>query len=246
MSTPEQPILNATGVSVRYGQGDREVWALSEVEFAVGAQEFISITGPSGSGKTSLLRLLAGLETPAAGLVTVDGRELTTLNDTELSKFRRETVAYVFQFFNLFPMLDASDNVAIPLRLAGMNTRLIRERVTRALSAVEMTERASHFPGQLSGGEMQRVAIARALATDARIILADEPTGNLDSVRSEQILALFRRAVDEDQRSVVLVTHDIEAAAAADRMITLRDGRIIDESDGGTAEIVELKSGKAS
>jgi putative ABC transport system ATP-binding protein len=173
--------------------------------------------------------------------VTVGDRDLDSLSDKDLSRFRRETTAYVFQFFNLFPVLDAEENVAVPLRLAGMSVLEIRARVAKALKAVEMTHRAHHYPAQLSGGEMQRVAIARALATQARVILADEPTGNLDSVRSEQILSLFRRAVDSEERSVVLVTHDIEAAAAADRMLTLRDGRIIDESDGAvTTEVVTL------
>jgi putative ABC transport system ATP-binding protein len=238
MSSENGAILKVDEVGVRYGEGDREVWALHEVSLAIHPGEFISITGPSGSGKTTLLRVLAGLEPPSCGQVYVDGRVLSTLSDADLSRFRRDTTSYVFQFFNLFPMLDAEDNVAIPLRLAGMGSRVIRERVTRALKSVEMTHRAHHYPGELSGGEMQRVAIARALATDARIILADEPTGNLDSVRSEQILALFRRAVDRDGRSVILVTHDVEAAASADRMLTLRDGRIVDETDANAAATV--------
>jgi putative ABC transport system ATP-binding protein len=243
MSQSNSAILRVEEASVRYGEGDREVWALNEVSVAVRPGEFISITGPSGSGKTTLLRVLAGLEPVTVGRVFVGDRELGSLTDTELSRFRRETTAYVFQFFNLFPMLDAEDNVAIPLRLAGLAGRAVKERVARALKSVEMTHRARHYPGELSGGEMQRVAIARALATDAKVILADEPTGNLDSVRTEQILGLFRRAVDRDGRSVVLVTHDVEAAAAADRMLTLRDGRIVDETDANApAEIVDLPS----
>ena len=222
-------IVELRGVSKRYGEDRRSVWAVRGVTLAVEPGEFVSIMGPSGSGKSTLLNLIAGVDAPTVGDVVVEGRSIRGLSDGELARLRRRTVAYVFQFFNLLPTLTASENIAVPLRADGRRNADTRDRVRRALEEVGLSERADHYPNELSGGEMQRVAIARALATDARVILADEPTGNLDTARSEEILGLLRVAVERDGRAVLLVTHDVRAAAYGDRLITLRDGRIVDE-----------------
>jgi putative ABC transport system ATP-binding protein len=216
-------------VTRRFGEGARAVWALRDVSLTLAAGELVTVMGPSGSGKSTLLNLIAGLDTADAGEVEVDGRRLSTLTDGDRARLRRRTLAFVFQTMNLLPTLTAAQNVAVPLRADGMARREADARVATALAAVGVAGRAGHYPGELSGGEMQRVAIARALATDARVILADEPTGNLDTVRGEEILELLRRAVDVDGRTVLLVTHDLRASAYGDRMLTLRDGRIVDE-----------------
>ncbi len=202
----------------------------------------MSITGPSGSGKSTLLNLIAGLDHPTAGEVRVHGERLQSMSGDALARMRREKVTFVFQFFNLLSNLTAEQNVTIPLRARGMRRAQIRERVDRALAQVGMSHRAGHYPEELSGGELQRVAIARALATEASIILADEPTGNLDSSRGEDILELLKRASENDGRAVILVTHDLRAAAYGDRILTLRDGRIVDEVQNApvSAQIVHL------
>lgn len=235
-------MIELESVSKRYGVGPEAVWALREVSLRVRRREFLAVMGPSGSGKSSLLNLIAGLDTPQAGAVRVGGALVGRLPDRELARLRRSTVAVIFQFFNLLPTLTAEQNVAVPLRADGQGRRETRERVARALEAVGMTHRARHYPNELSGGEMQRIAIARALATDASVVLADEPTGNLDSARGEEILELLRTSVDREGRTVVMVTHDVRAAAYGDRIITLRDGRIVDEVNGAgrTARILSL------
>jgi putative ABC transport system ATP-binding protein len=223
------PIVTLHAVSKRYGTGERAVWALHDVTLAVRPGEFVVVMGPSGSGKSTLLNLIAGLDVPDQGDVHVAGRPVAGLPDEELARMRRRTIAFIFQFFNLLPTLDAWDNVAVPLRADGVRRGELTERVTRALDAVGIAHRARHYPDEMSGGEMQRVAIARALATDARVLLADEPTGNLDTARSQEILALLRRAVDAEGRAIVMVTHDPRAAQYGDRVITLSDGRIAEE-----------------
>jgi putative ABC transport system ATP-binding protein len=223
------PLVTLDDVSKRYGTGDRAVWALRGVSIAVEPGEFVSITGPSGSGKSTLLNLIAGIDTPDHGEVRVGGVPIASLADADLARMRRRSLAYVFQFFNLLPTLSAAENVAVPLRADGMSRAEIRKRTERALEEVGLAARARHYPSELSGGEMQRVAIARALATDARLILADEPTGNLDTMRSEEVLELLRQSVDGDGRSVILVTHDLRAAAYGHRLLTLRDGCVVDE-----------------
>jgi putative ABC transport system ATP-binding protein len=227
--TTAAPVAVLQNLSKRYGDADRVVWAVRDVSLSIGAREFVSITGPSGSGKSTLLNLVAGLDVPTGGEVIVDGQSVAQRSARQMALFRRKTVAMIFQFFNLLPTLTALENVAVPLRADGMKRTEVNARVQRSLEAVGLSDRAGHYPGQLSGGEMQRVAIARALATDARLILADEPTGNLDTSRGEQILELLRRATDENGRSVLLVTHDMIAASYGDRLLTLRDGRIVDE-----------------
>jgi len=215
-------------VSKCYGSGVRLVWALRDVSLTVQPGEFVAITGPSGSGKSTLLNLVPGLERPTSGDVFVQGQAICSLRDRDLARLRRRTLGVIFQLFNLLPTLTAEENVAVPLR-ADRRRGDIEERVARALESVGLTGRADHYPQELSGGEMQRVAIARALATDARVILADEPTGNLDSVRGEEILELLRGLTEKEGRAVILVTHDLHAASYGDRLITLRDGRIVDE-----------------
>ncbi len=225
--TTSEPIVRFDRVSVRYGDGDRAVWALRDLSMEIQPGEFVTIMGPSGSGKTTLLNLAAGLQVPDSGRVLVDGQDLGVMSDTELAAVRRVQVAYVFQFFNLLPTLTARENVELPLRANGLRKSEIDERVREHLDLVGLGQRSGHFPRELSGGELQRIAIARALATRARVILADEPTGNLDSIRGEEILELLRQTVASDGRSVVLVTHDPRAAAYGDRMLTLRDGTIV-------------------
>lgn len=236
------PLVMVRNASKSYGEGDRTVWALRDVSLTVDAGEFVSIMGPSGSGKSTLLNLVAGLDTPTSGEVTLEGARVSDLSNRALATIRRRTIGIVFQFFNLLPTLTAEENVAVPLRADRRKTPEIRERATRALEAVGLSHRAHHYPDELSGGEMQRVAIARALATDARLILADEPTGNLDTDRGEEILELLKQATERDGRSVLLVTHDLRAAAHGDRLITLRDGSIVDEvqTASGSAQVVRL------
>jgi putative ABC transport system ATP-binding protein len=220
------PIVVLRQVSKRYGEGARAVWALREVSLAMVPGEIVAVMGPSGSGKSTLLNLVGGLDVPTTGTVLVEGRSIAELRAAELARLRRRQVAFVFQFFNLLPTLTAAQNVSVPLRADGRPRADVDELVAQALDTVGLGHRGDHRPDQLSGGEMQRVAIARALVTSARVILADEPTGNLDQARGEDILGLLRHAADVENRSVLLVTHDPRAASYADRVVTLSDGRV--------------------
>jgi putative ABC transport system ATP-binding protein len=224
--TNGQVAIEIERVSVTYGEGESAVAALDDVSLTVAQGEFVAIMGPSGSGKTTLLNVIAALQRPTSGRVTVAGFETTRATDVELSRMRRRSVATIFQFFNLLPQLTARENVALPLEADGMRAREVRERVGRAIEALGMTHRADHLPAEMSGGEMQRIAVARVLATDARVILADEPTGNLDSAHGAALMGLLRTIVDREQRTLVLVTHDASAAARGDRIVRLRDGRV--------------------
>jgi putative ABC transport system ATP-binding protein len=210
-----------------YRQGDAEVKALDGVTLEIGSGQFVAIVGPSGSGKSTLLHLLGGLDTPTSGEILIDGAPISRMSDDEVTIFRRRSIGFVFQFFNLMPTLSAEENVALPLLLDGRRARDVRPKVEAALDAVGLAHRRTHRPDELSGGEMQRVAIARALVIDPKVILADEPTGNLDSTTGEQILALIRNANRERGATVVMVTHDAKAAAHGSRVITLRDGRVV-------------------
>ncbi len=230
--TESSPLVSLASVSVRYGVGDTTVWALREVSLEVGPREMVTVRGPSGSGKSTLLNLIAGIERPTTGSVSVRGKDLSRVSARDLARLRRRDVACIFQFFNLLGTVNAWDNVALPLRADAVRGKALAERVDRALASVGLDDRATHYPDQLSGGEMQRVAIARALATEATILLADEPTGNLDSVRGQEVLELLRAAVERDGRSVILVTHDPQAAAYGDRTVLLRDGRRVAEVGG--------------
>jgi putative ABC transport system ATP-binding protein len=200
---------------------------------------FSAIMGPSGSGKSTLMHILAGLDRPTAGTVALDGTEITGLDDGELTSLRRDKFGFIFQFFNLLPVLTAEENIVLPLSIAGRRPE--REWVDRLIGTVGLEDRRTHLPSELSGGQQQRVAIARALVTRPAVVFADEPTGNLDSKASADVLALLRGAVDEFGQTVIMVSHDPEAAAHADRLIALRDGRIVHEAAPGSADdVIEL------
>jgi putative ABC transport system ATP-binding protein len=211
-----------------YRRGRQSIRALDGVSLSVGPGELLCIMGPSGSGKSTLLHLLGGLDQPTAGRIVVGGRDLAALSDEELTAFRRHEVGFVFQFFNLLPTLSAWENVAVPRLLDGQ--RLVRSRGDAAtlLAQVGLGERIDHRPAELSGGEMQRVAIARALINSPSLVLADEPTGNLDSRSGAQVLDLLRASATRGGRALVLVTHDEHVATVADRIVELADGRLVD------------------
>jgi len=225
LATP--PIVTAEDVARRYGSGDTAVDALRGVSLGVSRGELVAVMGPSGSGKSTLMHILAGLDKPSSGSVTVAGREITTMSDTELTKLRRAHIGFVFQFFNLLPMLTAEENVTLPARIAG--TRVDREWLETVLAKVGLGERRSHRPSELSGGQQQRVAIARALLARPSVLFADEPTGNLDSATSAEILETLRDAVESYGQTTIMVTHDPRAAAIADRVLHFADGRIVEE-----------------
>ena len=213
-----------------YGKGDTRVKALDQVNLAVEAGNFVAVMGPSGCGKSTLLHLLGGLDKPTGGEVLIDGQPLSGLNDQALAELRRRKIGFVFQFFNLIPVLDATENAALPLLLDGVALSAAREQAGAWLERVGLSDRAGHRPDQLSGGQQQRVAIARALAAEPALILADEPTGNLDTRASDEIAGLLRLVADEWGRSVIMVTHDPRIAAYADRIIFLKDGSIVNET----------------
>jgi putative ABC transport system ATP-binding protein len=226
----KSPAIRVESVSKRYRRGHRDVLALDDLSLVVPRGEFLSIMGPSGSGKSSLLNLLAGLDTPTAGRIVVDDVPITGIGDDALTELRRTRLGIVFQFFNLLPSISALDNVALPLSAAGVAHTEAARRAQAALERVALADRRNHLPEELSGGEMQRVAIARALVIDPAIVLADEPTGNLDSWAGADILRLLRDYNRTQGVTIVLVTHSHTAAAYGDRLITLRDGKIVDDA----------------
>jgi putative ABC transport system ATP-binding protein len=232
----DSPIVSATDVGRTFGEGDAAVRAIDGVTVDFPEGKFTAIMGPSGSGKSTLMHCLAGLDRPTSGSVTVDGTELATLDDGELTKLRRDKIGFVFQFFNLVPVLTAEENILLPLSLAGRKPD--QRRIDQLVAAVGLGGRLSHRPSELSGGEQQRVAIARALASAPAVVFADEPTGNLDSKSSDEVLDLLRRAVDEFGQTVVMVTHDAHSASFADRILVLVDGRIVRDEGSATAEEV--------
>jgi putative ABC transport system ATP-binding protein len=230
------PAVALDGVTKTYGRGEGLVRALDDVSLAFESGTFTAIMGPSGSGKTTLLQIAAGLDRPDRGSVRIGPTEVTALGGRRLARLRRRHVGFVFQSFNLLPSLTAAQNVVLPLRLAGER---VRRSVGRdALARVGLGDRAGQRPAQLSGGQQQRVAIARALVTEPEVIFADEPTGALDSRSARDVLALLREATDGDGRTVVMVTHDAVAAAIADRVVFLADGRIVDELGAPQAQLV--------
>ncbi len=221
-------ILHTQGLRKRYQMGEVTVDALKGVDLTIRQGEFVAIMGPSGSGKSTLLHLMGGLDTPSDGQITLAGRRLAHLSDDEMTIIRRRQVGFVFQFFNLLPTLSAAENVALPLLIDGKRIADYQARIDGLLELVGLADRKDHRPDQLSGGEQQRVAIARALVTEPDVVLADEPTGNLDTTSGEEILRLLRRACDQKGQTIVVVTHDPQAAEHADRLVHLRDG-LIDE-----------------
>ena len=230
-------MIHLENVAKAYRQGTSPVQALAGASLDVAKGEFLSLMGASGSGKSTMLHLIGGLDVPDSGSIRVGGQELSRLSDDALTIFRRRHIGFVFQFFNLLPTLTAEENVALPLLLDGKSMREVRPRVAAMLERVGLEGRRSHMPDALSGGEMQRVAIARALVIEPMILLADEPTGNLDSKTGEDVLQLIRETAERTAQTVVVVTHDARAAAYGDRIVTMRDGRIVDTLNGRVAEI---------
>jgi putative ABC transport system ATP-binding protein len=223
-------LVKAENLTKIYGTGEAAVTALDHVRLTVEAGEFVAIMGPSGCGKSTLLHLLGGLDRPTEGTVSIDGQELTSLTDTALAELRRRRIGFVFQFYNLLPVLNATENAALPLLLDGVRAAAANGRGAEWLRKVGLPDRAKHRPSQLSGGQQQRVSIARALVADPALVLADEPTGNLDTRSSDEIAGLLRKVADEWGRAVVIVTHDPRIAAYADRIVFLKDGTVVDET----------------
>ena len=220
-------VIVARDVTRRYGEGETAVDALRGVSVDIAPGEATAVMGPSGSGKSTLMHILAGLDKPTSGDVAVAGTEITTLGDNDLTKLRREHIGFVFQFYNLLPMLDAKENILLPLTIAGVKPE--DGWFEQLVADVGLTDRLSHRPAELSGGQQQRVAIARALVSKPTVLFADEPTGNLDSSTSHEILELLRSSVDEYGQTIVMVTHDARAAAMAHRVLFLADGEVVRE-----------------
>jgi putative ABC transport system ATP-binding protein len=232
-------VVQALDVVRRYGEGETAVDALRGVSLDVAAGELVAVMGPSGSGKSTLMHILAGLDKPTSGTVTIAGQEITQLFDRQLTLLRRQHIGFVFQFFNLLPMLTAEENVVLPLSIAGVEPE--KQWIDDLLERIGITDRRTHRPSELSGGQQQRVALARSLVTRPTILFADEPTGNLDSKTSGEILELLRDSVNAYGQTMVMVTHEPRAAAIADRVLFLADGLIVRELRGATAaEVLDV------
>ena len=230
------PIVTAVDLHRRFGEGEAAVEALDGVSLELPKGAFTAIMGPSGSGKSTLMHVLAGLDRPTSGSVAIDGVELGGLDDKRLTELRRDKVGFIFQSFNLLPVLNAQENIELPLKIAGRDVDPTwRDQL---VETVGLGDRLAHRPSELSGGQQQRVAVARALISKPAVVFADEPTGNLDSTSSAEVLALLRRSVDELGQTVVMVTHDANAAAIADRIVVLADGRIV--RDGSANSVDEV------
>jgi putative ABC transport system ATP-binding protein len=233
VATTSAVVTGATITRV-YGEGDAAVQALRGVSVAFQPGTFSAVMGPSGSGKSTLMHILAGLDQPTSGTVTIAGTNITELGDKQLTLLRREKIGFVFQFFNLLPMLTAEENIVLPLKIGG--TAIDQPFVDEIIRTVGLDDRRTHRPAQLSGGQQQRVAIARALASKPAVVFADEPTGNLDSASSDEVLKLLRDAVDRLGQTIVMVTHDARAASVADRIVYLDDGKIVRDQAAGTVD----------
>jgi putative ABC transport system ATP-binding protein len=227
-------IVQARDLTRRYGEGEAAVDALAGVSVDFPPGRFAAIMGPSGSGKSTLMHILAGLDRPTAGAVSIGGVDLTELGDSELTQLRRDRVGFIFQTFNLLPVLNGEENILLPLSIAGRKPD--REWFDRLVDTVGIRDRLTHRPAELSGGQQQRVAVARALISRPTVVFADEPSGNLDSKASNDVLELLRHAVDDFSQTVVMVTHDAHAASFADRLLVLADGRIVHDGDAVTSE----------
>jgi putative ABC transport system ATP-binding protein len=233
---PMSHILETSGLRKQYQMGEVTVEALCGVDFVVHKGEFVAVMGPSGSGKSTLLHLMGGLDSPSDGQVVLAGKQLAQMSDDQITIVRRRQVGFIFQFFNLLPTLTAAENVALPLLIDGKHIQEYNDRIDKLFKLVGLGSRRNHKPDQLSGGEQQRVAIARALVTEPDIILADEPTGNLDSKSGSAILNLLRRACDQEGQTIVMVTHDPRAASYADRVVFLRDGQMVQQLDNSPGQ----------
>lgn len=223
-------VVRTESLTKIYGQATHEVRALDNVSFSVDEGEFVAIMGPSGSGKSTLLYMLGGLEKPTSGHIWLAGQDLSTLKDKALARLRRQKIGFVFQFFNLIPVLTARENVAMPLILDGVPRAVALERADQTIEQMGLLDRKTHRPSELSGGQQQRIALARSLVTEPALLLSDEPTGNLDSKTSDEVITLLRRIVDDFGCTMVMVTHDARVAAHADRIVFLKDGQIVDEN----------------
>ncbi len=221
----DEIILKAENLVKTYGSGDTAVNALNGVSLEVKKGEFVAVVGQSGSGKSTLLHLLGAMDYPTSGSLTVDGQDVFTLKGEDLAEYRRRKVGFVFQFFNLLPVMTAKENIMIPLSLDGKTAD--KDYLNELAQAMGISERLDHYPHQLSGGQQQRVAIARAMITRPSVILADEPTGNLDSASGKEILALLKSTVRKYEQTLILITHDNSIAAEADRIITIKDGKLV-------------------
>ena len=228
------PVLETKNLTKHYRMGDVTVSALDGVDFSVERGEFVAIMGPSGSGKSTLLHLLGGLDTPSSGEIILAGQPLSGMSDDQITRFRRQKIGFIFQFYNLLPTLSASENVALPLLIEGVPATQYQQKVRDLLRRVDLEPRSGHLPDQLSGGQQQRVAIARAFANEPEIVLADEPTGNLDSRSGTAILELLRLTCRELGATIIMVTHDPRAASYADRVVFLKDGQIVHHLENGT------------
>src|SRR6201995_5836323 len=234
-------VVTATDLTRRYGSGEAAVDALRGVSISVREGELLAVMGPSGSGKSTLMHILAGLDKPTSGSVTIAGTEISDLDDAHLTRIRREHIGFVFQFFNLLPMLTAEENVTLPLSIAGEHPD--REWLEELLNATGLADRRKHRPSELSGGQQQRVALARALVTRPTILFADEPTGNLDSKTGGEILELLRDSARDYNQTIMMVTHEARAASIADRILFLADGLIVKElTDADQAQVLEVMS----
>ena len=228
-------VLETRNLVKSYGEGEASVQALKGVSLQIASGQYVAIVGPSGSGKSTLLTILGGIETPTSGQVLLEGTDLATLSDDDRTILRRRRIGFIFQAFNLLPNLTAKENVALPIELDGTSQKVAYEKAAAALEMVEMTHRLDHLPNALSGGEQQRVAVARALAIEPAILMADEPTGNLDSKQSHRISDLLQRLVTDRGQTIVMVTHDRTLAKKAFRVITMQDGLI--EFDGSSDDL---------
>lgn len=243
-------LLRTELLTKTYGNAAQPVRALDGVNLTIDDGEFVAIMGPSGSGKSTLLYLFGGLERPTSGNVWLRAQDLSSMDDDALSRLRRKEIGFVFQFFNLIPVLRAQDNVAMPLILDGVKRDEALRRASEVLTKVGLADRVEHRPAELSGGQQQRVALARALVTNPAVVLGDEPTGNLDSHSSEEVVRLLRQATDEWGRTVIIVTHDPRIASYADRIVFLKDGKVVDENrlkgQNASAEIIREQLGRVA
>lgn len=217
-------ILEVQNLSKIYGKGDTMVKALDNVSFSVNQGEFVAIIGPSGSGKSTLLHILGGVDTPTSGSVIINGKDISTLDETALAIFRRRQIGLIYQFYNLIPILTVEENLTLPLLLDGVKPD--KRQIDNLIKTLGLGERLKHLPNQLSGGQQQRVSIGRALVNNPALMLADEPTGNLDSENSREIVALLRKFNKENNQTVIIITHDEKIALSADRIISIEDGKI--------------------